>query len=269
LGRRIRQYAETCELDLSASVTTDDQATLAFATVDEHGRASYDFYVHDTADWGWTDDELAELSPSSQAVHTGSLAAALEPGASRIALWWEALAQQGRQLLSFDPNIRAALAGRREDAVRRVERMVASSHLVKASDEDLGWLYPDLDPVEAVRRWARLGPRLAVLTRGPDGCLGVGADLQAVEVAAPTISVVDTIGAGDAFQAGLLSGLAEAGRLSPSEIGPLTLVETRRVLERAVAVAALTCTRAGADPPTLADYQGFVASSSGQGGVRR
>ena len=259
LGARLLLHAKESGLDLSASVRTDEQTTLAFATVDEQGRASYDFYVHETADWGWTPVELDALPASSRAVHTGSLATAVEPGASRILDWWSGLAGAGNVLLSFDPNVRPALAGGREVAVRRTEAFVALSDVVKASDEDLSWLYPDRDPEASIRAWASLGPAVAVLTRGPHGCLGVREDGEEAEVAAPTITVVDTIGAGDAFQAGLLSGLAAADRLAPDRIRSLTLEEMSTSLSRAVAVAALTCGRAGADPPTAAAVDDFLA----------
>ena len=140
--------------------------------IDEQGRAGYDFFVADTADWGWTEAELAAVPAGTEAIHTGSLATALEPGRARIIELVAAQAGRGNGLLSFDPNVRPALAGPRARAVDRVEQFVAASHVVKASDEDLGWLYPDLDPADALRRWATLGPALAVLTRGADGCSG-------------------------------------------------------------------------------------------------
>ena len=139
-----------------------------------------------------------------------------------------------------------------------MERFVASSHVVKASDEDIGWLYPDSDPADVVRRWATLGPSLTVLTRGPEGCLGVTAGSIELALPAPDVTVVDTIGAGDAFQAGLLSGLADAGRLSPDGVAALTEAEVRRVLERALDVAGFTCERAGANPPTRAEYDAYA-----------
>ena len=260
LGTRVREFAAANGLDLAASVTAEQQATLAFATVDGQGRATYDFFVRDSADWGWTEAELAAVPASTRAIHTGSLSAALEPGAARIADWWESHARARDVLLSFDPNVRPALAGRREDAVRRVERFVVSSHVVKASDEDLGWLYPDSDPADVVRHWATLGPSLTVLTRGPEGCVGVTAGLIEVALAAPAVAVVGTIGAGDAFQAGLLSGLADADRLSPNGVSALSEHEVRRVLERALDVAGFTCQRAGADPPTRAEYVAYTLS---------
>ncbi|MGI8700862.1 MAG: carbohydrate kinase family protein [Nocardioidaceae bacterium] len=254
LGERVRDHALAMDLELSASVTTRQQATLAFASVDDSGHAAYDFYTRDTADWGWTPEELSGLPASSRAVHTGSLVTAIPPGADRVAEWWSMLAGRGQVLLSFDPNVRPALAGPRAEAVRRVERLVASSHVVKASDEDLGWLYPDQDIAASLRQWAALGPGLAVLTRGADGCLGVTPGGVTVELAAHRVQVVDTIGAGDAFQAGLLSALADLGRLSPDAVAHLSEGEVREALSRASLVSALTCQRAGADPPTRAEH---------------
>ncbi|MEJ7629468.1 MAG: carbohydrate kinase [Nocardioidaceae bacterium] len=259
LGGRVRQFALDSDLDLSASVSTDQQATLAFATVDDNGRAAYDFFVREAADWGWTPDELAGLPGVTQAVHTGSLATAIEPGAGVIVDWWDTLSRDGVVLLSFDPNIRPALVGPRESAVRRVETLVSRAHVVKASDEDLSWLYPDVDPADTIRRWSRLGPSLAVLTRGPGGCLGVTRDSREVDLGPSQVVVVDTIGAGDAFQSGLLSALADADRLSPESVSSLSEDDVRRALERAQAVAALTCERAGASPPTRAEYDAFTA----------
>lgn len=265
LGDRVRRYAQDSGLDLSACVVTDRQATLAFATVDEHGRASYDFYVTDTADWGWTDDELDALPGSTQVVHTGSLATVVEPGAGRIAAWWRRLADDGGMVLSFDPNVRPALAGARDHAVRRVEQLVASSHVVKASDEDLGWLYPGVDPVDSLRRWVALGPAFAVLTLGPRGCVAATSPATLVEVSAPRIDVVDTIGAGDSFQAGLLSGLAAVGRLAPDAVRTLVPAEVEAVLRQATAVAALTCGRPGADPPTRQEYDVYAGAIAVRG----
>lgn len=257
LGQRIRAYAVENGLDLSASPTTDLQATLAFATIDARGQADYDFFVNDTADWGWTAAELANLPTPSRAVHSGSLATILEPGAAEIAEFWADQFSQGDRLLSFDPNIRPMLTGPRETARRTVERFVATSHVVKASDDDLGLLYPDVDPVLSLRTWSDLGPSLVVLTRGPLGCVAVTSDGEVLELPAPPVDVVDTIGAGDAFQAGLLSGLADTERLSPAAVAAMGGDDVGLVLERALAVAALTCTRSGANPPTRAEYEEF------------
>jgi fructokinase len=137
--------------------------------------------------------------------------------------------------------------------VARAERYVAAAHVVKASDEDIGWLYPDRAPAEVLRAWTELGPTLVVMTRGPDGCVARTVSGDEVELPGRPVAVVDTIGAGDAFQSGLLSGLLDAGLATPHSIDTLTRETLHDVLDRAVRVSALTCGRAGADPPTRAE----------------
>jgi fructokinase len=258
LGAVVREHAVANGLDLSACVETSDQTTLAFASVDEQGRATYDFYMHDTADWGWTAGELADLPAQARVLHTGSLAAALPPGADVVLDRVERLHAERRCLLSFDPNVRPALAGPHEEAVRRVERFVAASHIVKASDEDLDWLYPGVDLVEAARRWAAHGPALVVVTLGAAGCLAVTRFGETHRRPSVAVDLVDTIGAGDAFESGLLSGLADVGAATPEAVGGLSTEDLDGVLDRAVLTAAMTCERAGADPPTRAEYAARV-----------
>ena len=254
LGGVVRRHALDNDLDLRPCVDVDDPATLAFASVDAEGRASYDFYVRGTADWGWTADELARVPDETRYLHTGSLATALLPGAEAIVGLLELLHAAGHCLLSYDPNIRPGLLGEREDAVRSVERFVAASHVVKASDEDLRWLYPDDDVPAAAKRWRALGPALIVITRGPDGCSAITADGSVTARAGVGVRVADTIGAGDAFMSGLLSGLADSGCSAPGHVSALDTAALEDVLDRAVLVSALTCERAGADPPTRDEY---------------
>jgi fructokinase len=254
LGDLVRAHVEGNGLALDTSVSTDSQTTLAFAALDEQGKASYDFYVQDTADWGWTDDELSVLPTGCRAVHTGSLAGFLRPGADAILRLWERRRSEGRLLLSFDPNVRPDLVGPRRDAVARVERLVAASHVVKASDDDVAWLYPERSAEDVLRRWATLGPELVVVTMGSSGCVGLRPSGSPLRASGVTVDVADTIGAGDAFASGLLSGLADSGGLAPGGVAGLDDVEVRSVLERAVLVSALTCRRSGADPPTREEY---------------
>lgn len=255
LGALVRDHAERNGLDLGASVTTDDPTTLAFATLDEHGHASYDFYVDGTADWGWTVDELSALPADARVVHTGSVAAALSPGADALLALWSRLRDETTVVLSFDPNVRPALVGPRPQAVARAEAFVAASHVVKASDEDLGWLYPEEPLRDVLRRWARLGPELVVMTRGADGCLAETRSGLSAELPGERVEVVDTIGAGDSFESGLLSALADGGLLDSEMLGRISSSQLEAVLRRAVTVAAVTCGRAGADPPTRDEYE--------------
>lgn len=263
LGSLVRQHAELNALGLTASVWTEDSTTLAFASLDQHGRASYDFYIDGTADWGWTHHDLATLPGGTQAAHTGSVAAFIAPGADVLLDTWEREHQAADLLLSFDPNVRPALVGVHGDAVERVERFVASSHVVKASDEDLAWLYPEAKQEEALRHWMTLGPELVVMTRGPEGCLAYTTDGTQVAVAGARVEVVDTIGAGDSFESGLLSGLADADALRPSRVAGLAVDVIERILRRAVLASAMTCQRAGADPPSRSELDARQRMSSG------
>jgi fructokinase len=260
LGEIVRQHIEDNDLDLDACVFAEDQTTLAFASLDEKRRASYEFYVRGTADWGWSDAELSRLPSSAVAVHTGSVAAFLAPGSDALLALWERSRAAGELLLSFDPNVRPALVGARDEAVARVERFVSASHVVKASDEDLAWLYPDDDPDGAVRRWSTLGPELVVMTRGAEGCVAVSSTGHPVERPGQRVDVVDTIGAGDAFESGLLSALADFDALVPGAIAKLSDDDVLSALDRAVTVSAMTCEKEGADPPSRAEYSARTAA---------
>jgi fructokinase len=130
--------------------------------------------------------------------------------------------------------------------------LVSRADVVKVSDEDLGWLYPGKDPAGVIRTWLETGPAVVVLTRGPRGATGV-CEAGAVELAAPAVAVVDTVGAGDAFMSGLLDHLAGAGLLGVEQRATLRAIgldELQDTVRHAVTVAAFTCTRPGAQPPT-------------------
>ena len=260
LGQVVRRHAEQNGVGLTHSVQTDDPATLAFATLDGRGHASYEFYVQGTADWGWAAAELAPMPAGTRAVHCGSLATALAPGAEVILSAFQRERAAGDSLVSFDPNVRPDLVGPRPSAVARIERFVAAAHVVKASDEDLAWLYPDTTTADVLAAWSRLGPALVVVTRGAAGCVALTAQRVEVEEPAVEVPVEDTIGAGDAFMSGLLSGLADGRRLSPAGVAGISAADLRMALRRASVVSALTCERAGADPPTREDCAAYLAS---------
>ena len=144
-----------------------------------------------------------------------------------------------------------------------IERSVANSHVVKASDEDLAWLYPDADPHATAARWSTLGPRLVVLTLGGSGALGFFGG-QRVEQFAPQITVVDTVGAGDSFMAALMAIMVEDGALGRAALQvaePYTARQVEGWLSFAIAAAAITCTRKGANPPTRDEMRRAMADS--------
>jgi fructokinase len=262
-GRRLHEHAERNGVRLDHTVSTTEPATLAVVALDAGGDATYDFYVEGTADRLWRPQELATLPSGTEVVHTGSLACFLPPGADVLHARLTRLAADGRTLISYDPNVRRHLIGPDPAAARhRVERFVAVAHVVKASEEDLRILYPGADPLETLHRWHSSGPRLAVLTLGGAGSVAVTA-AGVVRRAADPVDVVDTIGAGDAYTAGLLSALADLRRTAPASLGDLPASVTAAVLARAGLVAALTCARPGADPPGRAEVAGADGPGSG------
>jgi fructokinase len=233
---------------LDAYVHTDDPTTLALVELDEHGAAQYRFYTEGTSVPGLTeDDALAALRDGVAFLHVGSLGLVLEPIAAAL----EALARElsGRALVMVDPNCRPASIADPEGYRARLGRVVAGADVVKASEEDLAWLAPGVPAPSAARALLGQGPGIVLLTRGGEGALVLSGDGEQT-VAAPSVEVVDTIGAGDAFSGGWLAWWSERG------LGRAELTDREAVAaatEFACRVAALTCARAGASPPTRAE----------------
>lgn len=246
-GGLLRGHAERNGVGLAAAVAAPEASTLAVATLRDSGKAHYDFYLNGSADWQWHEHELV-VPEGTQILHAGSLASWLAPGSDRIV----ELLRRSRDamLISYDPNIRPALLGTPREGQARIERAIASAHLVKASDEDIEWLYAG-DAVDAVaKRWLDLGATAVIVTRGASGASGYLCDAAPLHRAARPVALVDTIGAGDAFTSGLLAALARAG---VRDAAGLAAADLGAALDEAILVAALTCERAGADPPTAAE----------------
>ena len=256
-GRLLRAHLDANGVGLTFARVVPEPTTLAVVNVDDKGAAAYDFYVQGTADWQWRPEELpAELPAAATVLCTGSLAVALEPGASVLRSLLHRERERGAVTIVVDPNVRPALLGSPREARRLVEKLVALADVVKASEEDLHWLAPGEQPADVARTWAGLGPALIVVTRGESGAYAVSAGGAAVTVPTRPVGVVDTVGAGDAFTAGLIDGLRLAGLLGRAARGRLSALDETTltaVLDRAGLVAALTCGRSGADPPTAAE----------------
>ncbi len=242
-GRRIREHLERDGVRLSAGSALAERTSTATAVIDTAGVARYAF------DLTW--DLPESMSPGAAThVHMGSIATALPPGSDQV----RRIVGQARPgaTISYDPNMRPVLLRDAHHERPGIEQLVALSDLVKASDEDVDWLYPGDSVDEVLARWAGLGPSMAVVTLGGDGARAlVGGAF--VTVASPPVDVVDTVGAGDSFMAALISGLLDAGLLGGSggrlALADATASAVRPALDRAVRVAAITCSRAGADPP--------------------
>jgi fructokinase len=242
-GAAIVAHLEGSGVGLVEGSITASATSTATARLDAGGVASYEFALE------WTLPPGAGID-SARAVHIGSIAATLAPGGDDVLRLVEQ--NQGRTVISYDPNARPALMGEHSAALERIERLVRASDVVKVSDEDLAWLTPGVDPLQVIEAWRASGPALVVLTRGGEGAVAV-LESGVVEVPAPKIEVADTVGAGDALMAGLLDGLDRAGLLTPSTIGQLRTrpaADLGPLLAHAVKVAAYTCTQPGAQPPT-------------------
>lgn len=245
-GRQLRAHAEANSVDLSYAVEAAEASTVAVVSLDAERNAGYDFYQAGAADWQWNAAELDRMPADTSWIHTGSLASWTEPGATVIADQLRRRRKQHPVVISYDPNIRPALLPDHQAALDQVEAMVALADVVKASAEDLGWLYPGQGADEVLRRWQRLGASVVVMTDGGRGARFLTGD-EIGAVPARPVQVVDTVGAGDAFMAGLINGLLAADYPHIKEAAvPAAVAE-------AILVAALTCARAGANPPTAAE----------------
>jgi len=259
LGRRLRAHLDRNGVDLSHVVDAKEPSSLALVEIAEDGQAAYDFRISGTADWQWTPGELAgALDPDAAgpvvAVHSGSLALTTPPGAD--ALRGLLASARGSATVSYDPNCRPLLMGDPADVLRGVHELLGIADVVKVSEEDLRWLVPGRSPGDVVAEWLELGPAIVAVTLGGDGVVaGTSAGLHTTRPG-KMIDVVDTVGAGDSFSSALLAGLHRRGLLGAGardDLHRLDAATLDAVLDESVAAAAITCSRHGADPPTLAD----------------
>ena len=161
--------------------------------------------------------------------------------------------ERSQRVVSIDPNVRASICPDPRLYRESVERWLGLAHIVKASVDDVNWLYPDRSYTDVLEDWSTRGPSLVVFTRSADGALARLASGLEVGVSGIEVEVVDTIGAGDTFTAGLLHALDEAGLLNVSAFAHLTGEQVEEALRFAVLASAVACTRAGSDPPYLTD----------------
>jgi fructokinase len=257
-GQRIRAHLVANGVDLTWAARALEPTSLAIASVDEAGRAEYAFYLTGTADWQWTADELPQTLHAARAVHTGSLALAMAPGADPL----EAMLGRSSVTVSIDLNLRPTILGDLARERDRVGRQIGHAHLVKASEEDLASLYPDRSVADIAASWRSAGVACVVVTLGAEGVYLLAPDGTSYHRPVRPTTVVDTVGAGDAFTAGLLAALADLDALGtdPAErLAAVTAPQWTAALDYANTVAALTCGRRGADPPTAAEVTAELA----------
>ncbi|HEY7796301.1 MAG TPA: PfkB family carbohydrate kinase, partial [Microbacteriaceae bacterium] len=233
----------------------------AFASIDDQGVADYSFYVNNTADWMWQPEELPTVETiqelEGRAVQYGCLTMAMAPGNAVIEQWLAGIFDSDALTLSHDINVRPALGHNRETERERVEKLNRISTIIKASDADIEWLYPDRDLEEVAQEWLGGLSKLVVITKGADGALAFRGQDQ-IEIPGLVIDLEDTVGAGDTFMANLLvemDTLAGLGDQPLKRIERLDIEDIERAVKIAVTASAVACERAGAQPPTLREIE--------------
>ena len=226
---------------------SDKPTCLAIVSLSDSGSASYEFVIENTATFDFNLNWLPNPQTETPSLlHIGTLATAIEPGASVLFEWAQSVAQVVP--IVFDPNIRPAVISDRKQYVKQVELWVSISSAVKVSDEDIKWLYPSLEIEQVVNNWITKGPSLIVVTYGDKGLAGYR-DGEKVSVDAIKVAVADTVGAGDTVGAILVEAIVKEGLKS------LSGVRLEMMLKRAAKAAAITVSRSGANPPTLKEIE--------------
>ncbi len=248
-GALLRRHLGDAAVDLGMVIDTVDLSTLAVANIDPSGGAAYTFYAYGTADPGLTTEMLPAFDETVRALHMGTCALVFEPSGSTLEALFLRERTVGTRFLALDPNVRLGLVGDLDTYRGRIERMIAAADLVKVSDADIEALWPGDDIIERVAVLARTGPGVIVLTRGGDALLAFRSNGDTVPVPAERVEVVDTIGAGDTANAAMLAWLTNHDALSRANLAALSDDQVTDMLRFAARAAAITCSRAGANPP--------------------
>lgn len=264
-GRRLRDYLRTERVRLDYLISAPGRTTLAFvAPADAHtdahdgagaGEPAFLFYGEGAADTLLTSDELpVALYDETRILHIGSIS--LLRGTTPLAVRAVAERLRGQALISFDPNIRPSLVTDPASYRATLDHFISQADALKLSLADLAWLEPGAereDPLAVAARYLARGPALVTLTLGQTGAVMLTRGGVALRQAAPSVTVADTVGAGDAFAAGLLSELAERGATSRAALEALPADALAEALRWAATVAGQTCAHAGANPPQRAE----------------
>lgn len=246
-GRILSDALEASGVQAGAVIASQRPTTLAFVTL-VNGQARYAFYDENTAGRMLDPDHLPDIGDAVTALYFGGISLISEPAAT----FYERLAlrEAGHRLIMLDPNIRASFVSDEPAYRARLDRMIGVADIVKVSDEDLQWILPDASDLESGAKTLQAeGPKIVIVTRGQEGAVAFGPNGMRVSAPATRVTVVDTVGAGDTFNSGVLASLWHARALSRTTLPEVTEQALREALEYGAAVAAVTVSRAGANPP--------------------
>jgi fructokinase len=241
-GQRMRSEFIAGRVGLTFTPEHQLPTCLAIVSIDLDGGATYEFKIDGTATFAFATENLPDPKlVNPEAIYIGTLATIIEPGASILKDW--IIQAKDYAPIIYDPNIRSSVISDRSRYQEVVKNWVVLSNVVKASEDDLAWLYPDTDPLEIAHIWISQGVQIVVITKGENGIVGV-TENQEVSIPGVKVKVIDTVGAGDTVGAVLVEALVEFG------LEKLTSELLSHTLHRAALAAAITCSRAGANPPT-------------------
>lgn len=245
-GKQARAELLADGVKLDYTLTSDKPTCVAKVTLDAEGSAIYDFLIDGTATFEFNETWLPDPKNPPAVLHVGTLATIVEPGATHLFSW----AKKVKAPLIFDPNIRTSVINDRVHYQGIMQKWASISSVIKMSEDDLAWLYPEQDFRAVAENFINEKTQLVVLTRGASGIDGYTEDGE-VSVPGVKVDVVDTVGAGDTVGAILVEGIVKFG------LDNLVGTTLEKTLHRAAQAAAITCSRAGANPPTLLELEGF------------
>ncbi|MFK7761777.1 MAG: carbohydrate kinase [Roseobacter sp.] len=257
-GTQLEADLERSNVDASLAIRSDLPTTLAFVSL-KNGHATYTFYDENTAGRSLTPDQLPALPADVSTLYFGGISLISEPCADFYAALAEA--ESGRRTIVVDPNIRPGFIKNAARYRARLERMLAVADIVKVSDEDLDWIIDSDAPMaKKVMQLQTFGPRMVVVTRGSAGASAYLSGHEEVRVAAPKATVVDTVGAGDTFNAGMIAALSDLSVIQKENLSTLSEETASQALRKGAAVAAVTVSRAGANPPWAHELESALQS---------
>lgn len=246
-GDQLRAALATSNVDARNAITSDRPTTLAFVQL-SNGHARYTFYDENSAGRSLDSARLPDIPDEVKALYLGGISLISEPGAA----FYTALAEReaAERVIVVDPNIRPGFITDAAAYRQRLDRLFAVADIVKVSDEDLDWILPGQGTqLEKLAELRARGPGIVILTKGAAGATGLTHGGRLIEVASQPVAVVDTVGAGDTFNAGVLARLAENGCLARQTLNRIDDAILRQALEFGARVAAITVSRVGANPP--------------------